>query len=165
MHKPRRAYETGHRPKFLALVDENAEGDRALRFAARRARRVGAIVVLLAIVEPGEEAPQLLGVADLIRDEAMAKAEANLAAAAALVRAAGAGEPETLIVEGEKAVAIPTLIDADEDVALLILAAPPGRQGPGLLVNTLLKADAQDFPLPIAIVPAGLSDAEIDAVA
>ena len=63
-HKPRRAYEAGHRPKFLALVEDGPEADRALRFAARRARRVGAAVLLLAIVEPGEEAPPLLGVAD-----------------------------------------------------------------------------------------------------
>ena len=65
MHKPRRAYETGHRPKFLALVEEGPEADRALRFAARRARRVGASLLLLAVVEPDEEAPPLLGVADL----------------------------------------------------------------------------------------------------
>ncbi len=33
--KPRRAYETGHRPKFLVVVDETPEADRALYFAAR----------------------------------------------------------------------------------------------------------------------------------
>lgn len=165
MHKPRRAYETGHRPKFLALVDENAEGDRALRFAARRARRVGADVVLLAVVEPADDAPPLLGVADLIQDEARAKAEAQLQAARALVRAACAGEAEGLVEEGEKSSALLKAIDADEDIALLILPAPPHGQGPGHLVNALLTGEATPFPIPIAIVPAGLSDAEIDALA
>lgn len=163
MHKPRRAYETGHRPKFLALVEEGPEADRALRFAARRARRVGASLLLLAVVEPDEEAPPLLGVADLIRDEAHAKAGKALAAAALKVEAAGAAPPETRVEEGAKAEAILAVIDDDEDIALLVL--PAAAQGPGLLVNTLLGADASPFPIPMAIVPGGLSDREIDALA
>lgn len=162
-HKPRRAYEAGHRPKFLALVEEGPEADRALRFAARRARRVGATVVLLAIVEPGEDAPPLLGVADLIREEAMAMAEKALASAARLVVHTGAATPEWRIEEGAKAEAILTVIDADEDIALVVL--PAAAQGPGLLVNALLAADAAPFPIPIALVPGGLSDGEIDALA
>lgn len=165
MHKPRRAYETGHRPKFLALVDESPECDRALRFAARRARRVGAGIVLLAAIEPDDEAPQLLGVADLIRDEAEANAHRILAKAAAKVAKASGAACETLVREGERSAAILGLVDADEDISLLILAAPQGAQGPGLLVNTLLASDATPFPIPIAIVPAGLSDSQIDAVA
>ena len=145
MHKPRRAYETGHRPKFLALVEEGPEADRALRFAARRARRVGASLLLLAVVEPDEEAPPLLG------------------AAALKVEAAGAAPPETRVEEGAKAEAILAVIDDDEDIALLVL--PAAAQGPGLLVNTLLGADASPFPIPMAIVPGGLSDREIDALA
>jgi len=111
MHKPRRSYETGHRPKFLALVEEGPEADRTLRFAARRARRVGASLLLLAVVEPDEEAPPLLGVADLIREEAHAKAGKALAAAALKVEAAGAAPPETRVEEGDKAEAILAVID------------------------------------------------------
>lgn len=165
MHKPRRGYENGHRPKFLALVDESPECDRALRFAARRARRVGAGIVLLAAIEPYDEAPPLLGVADLIRDEAEAKALAILMRAAETIRALTQAEPERRTVEGERSSAILTAVDSDEDISLVILAAPRGAQGPGLLVNTLLASDATPFPVPIAIVPAGLSDAQIDAVA
>ena len=165
MHKPRRAYETGHRPKFLALVDESPECDRALRFAARRARRVGAGIVLLAAIEPNDEAPPLLGVADLIREEAEAKAVAILAQAADAMRALTGDEPERRTVEGERSAAVLTAVDSDEDISLVVLAAPQGAQGPGLLVNTLLASDATPFPVPIAIVPAGLTDAQIDAVA
>ena len=165
MHKPRRAYETGHRPKFLAFVNDSPECDRALRFAARRARRVGAGIVLLAALETGEEAPPLLGVADLIREEAEARAQQLLADAAARVAAASGATAETVLREGERAATILATIDADEDIALLVLGAPQGAQGPGVLVDALLASDALPFPIPIAIVPAGLTDAQIDAVA
>ena len=35
--KRRRTYEAGHRPKFLVVIDETPECDRAVYFAARRA--------------------------------------------------------------------------------------------------------------------------------
>lgn len=165
MHKPRRAYEAGHRPKFLALVDGKAEDDRALRFAARRARRVGADVVLLAVIEPIEDAPPLLGVADLIHEEGRAMAEAQLAAAREIVWAAGAGVAQGLIHEGERSSALLAVIDEDEDIALLVLPAPPHGQGPGHLINALLASEMAAFPIPIAIVPGGLTDVEIDALA
>ena len=42
--KPRRSYETWHRPKFLAVVDDTPECTRAVYFAARRAGRMEAAV-------------------------------------------------------------------------------------------------------------------------
>ena len=38
----RRAYEPGHRPKLLVIVDDTPECERAVLFAARRVRRSGA---------------------------------------------------------------------------------------------------------------------------
>ena len=55
------------------------------------------------------------------------------------------------------------LIDEDEDIALLILAAGTGSEGPGPLVSSLAKS-AGDFPIPVAIVPGHLSDEELDAM-
>ena len=63
--KRRKSYEAGHRPKFLAVVDESAECGRAIRFAARRASRTGAGVVLLSIVAPAEF-HQWLGVGEVM---------------------------------------------------------------------------------------------------
>lgn len=73
--------------------------------------------------------------------------------------------PTLLIREGDRAAALLDVIDNDEDVSLLVLAASPRGQGPGLLIDSLLASDATPFPVPIAIVPAGLSNAQIDAVA
>ena len=38
----RRSYEEGHRPKYLIVIDDSEECDRALYFAARRCARISA---------------------------------------------------------------------------------------------------------------------------
>ena len=42
MSLKRRSYEAGHRPKFLVIIDDSAECDRAVYYASRRAARIGA---------------------------------------------------------------------------------------------------------------------------
>ena len=44
----RRSFESGHRPKFLVVVDGSPESSRAVHFAARRVARIGASLVMLA---------------------------------------------------------------------------------------------------------------------
>jgi len=50
----------------------------------------------------------------------------------------------------------------DADIAILVLAAGTGKEGPGPLVSSLTKT-AGTFPIPVAIVPGHLSDEDIDA--
>jgi hypothetical protein len=57
------------------------------------------------------------------------------------------------------------LIDDDQDISFLVLAAGTGKEGPGPLVSTIAGKSASTFPIPVVIVPGGLSDEEIDALA
>lgn len=164
MVKKRRSYETGHRPKFLAVVDDTEECAKAVRFAARRCARVGAAMVLLAVAPPPEH-ETWLGVGDVMRAEAEAQAEKLLDAAAAAVRALAGLEPERLVRTGDKAGELVKLIEEDEDISLLVLAAGTGREGPGPLVSALAGKSSASFPIPVAIVPGHLEDEEIDALA
>ena len=66
---------------------------------------------------------------------------------------------------GPKSDEILALIEEDEDIALLVLAAGTGSEGPGPLVTMLAGPAAGTFPVPIAIVPGHLADEEIDALA
>jgi nucleotide-binding universal stress UspA family protein len=161
----RRAYEPGHKPKFLAIVDETPECGRALRFAARRAARIGSGVVLLAVAEPAAEFRDWPGVGATMEAEALAEAEQRLETASADVRAVAGLEPERVTRVGQRAEEVLKLIEADEDVALLVLAAGDGPEGPGPLVSALAGRNAGRFPIPIAIVPGHLDDADIDALA
>lgn len=160
----RKAYEPGHRPKFLVIVDDTPECSRAVRFTARRAGRIGSGVILLAVA-PTPELTPWLGVGDVMRAEAEAEAQAQLEAAAAIVRTVAGIEPETLVRTGDKAEEVQKLIAADEDVALLVLGAGTDPTGPGPLVSSLAGQASGHFPVPLAIVPGHLSDQEIDALA
>lgn len=160
----RRSTEPGHRRKFLIVIDETPECDRAIYYAARRAQSTGGTVVMLAITDPPD--PQFgRSVEELMRAEAQEKARAALEKAALRGRLVSGLEPETLIEEGDPAPVIHKVIERDEDIAILALAAGTGRDGPGPLVSVLAGKAAGTFPVPITIVPGDLSDDEIDALA
>jgi nucleotide-binding universal stress UspA family protein len=162
--KPRRSYEAGHRPKFLVVVDETPECDRAVYFAARRAGRIGAGLSLLAVISP-PDFQHWLGVGSVMQAEAEEEAGRRLEAASARARTVAGIEPERIVRTGSKSDEIIGLIEADEDISLLVLGAGVGSEGPGPLVTHLAGKAAGSFPVPIAIVPGGLGDTEIDALA
>ena len=164
MSGKRRSYEAGHRPKFLVGIDETPECERALRFAARRVTRTGASLVLLGVVSPPDNF-EWLGVGDAMRAEAEEEAQERLDAAAAAARSAAGVEPEQVIRVGDKAETIHELINEDEDISFLVLAAGTGKEGPGPLVSNLAGKAASTFPVPVVIVPGSLTDEEIDALA
>jgi nucleotide-binding universal stress UspA family protein len=163
MSNRRRSYEAGHSPKFLVVIDDTSECDRAVYFASRRALRTGAGVVMLRVIETHDRNQQWLGVADIMRAEAHEEANAVLDRHAARVSSITGITPQRVIREGEKAEELLKLIDEDEDIAALILAACPGNEGPGPLVSSLAKT-AGEFPVPIALVPGHLSDADLDTM-
>jgi len=159
----RQSYQTGHAPKCLVVVDDSAEWDRAVRYAGRWSIRAGGRTVLLHIIETEDQNQQWLGVADLMRAEAQDEANAALNQAASLLAAIGAIAPERVIREGDPTAQILATIEADADIALLVLAANSGAEGPGPLVTQVTKTIGA-FPIPLVIVPGDLKDADIDAL-
>jgi nucleotide-binding universal stress UspA family protein len=160
----RRSYETGHRPKFMVVVDDTPECARAIHFASRRTLRTSASMILLAVVDPPDNF-EWIGVGEAMIEEAQEEAEKRLEAAAKQARDDAGVEPERVILVGEKAAAIAKLIEEDEDISFLVLAAGTGKEGPGPLVTTIAGKSASTFPIPIVIVPGSLTDEEIDALA
>jgi nucleotide-binding universal stress UspA family protein len=160
----RRAYEPGHRPKILVIIDETPECERAVLFAARRARRSGAAIIMLAIIVP-EEGQPWLGIGDLMQAEAEAEAGQRLERAADLVRREAGFEPERVIRTAIASDAVMAQIEEDEDIAILVLAAGLGKEGPGPLVSLIAGKVAASFPVPVTIVPGGLADADFEALA
>lgn len=164
MPKQRRALEAGHRRKFLVVVDQSPELDRALYYAARRAERTGGGVVLLYTIED-QDFRGFLGVEKMMRAQAREQAETTLAQVAERARAIASVDPDMVIREGNRADSVLRLIDEDEDIAVLVLAAGTGSDGPGPLVSSLAGRASATFPIPITIVPGHLSDDDIAAVA
>jgi nucleotide-binding universal stress UspA family protein len=163
MTTQRRSYETGHKPKCLVIVDDTAEWDRAVYYASRWAIRVGGGVVMLRIIETEDQNQQWLGVAEVMRAEAHEDANAALDRAAGRANGIAAITPERVIREGDPTEQILDVIDKDVDIAVLVLAANPGPEGPGPIITTMADA-VGSFPIPVTIVPGDLSDADIDAL-
>jgi len=163
MSTKRRSYESGHSPKFMVVIDDTPECDRALYFASRRALRIGATVIMLRVIETHDRNQQWLGVADIMRAEAHEEANSVLDRHAVRASSITGTQPERVIREGDKAEEVLKLIDEDEDIAALILAAGTGKEGPGPLVSSLVKT-VGTFPIPVAIVPGHLSDEDLDSM-
>jgi nucleotide-binding universal stress UspA family protein len=163
MSTRRRSYEAGHSPKFLVVIDDTPECDRAVYFASRRALRTGATVVMLRVIETADRNQQWLGVADIMRAEAHEEANAVLDRHAARASSITGVMPERVIREGDTAEELLALIEEDEDIAVLVLAAAPVKEAPGPLVASLAKT-AGEFPIVIGIVPGHLSDADLDSM-
>ena len=165
MKKKRRSYEVGHSPKVLVVIDDSPECDRAVYFASRRALRSGsgATVLMLRVIETHDHGPQWLEVAEIMLAEAREEANAVLDRHAERSSSITGIMPQRVIREGEKAQEVLNLIEDDEDIAILVLAAAADKEGPGPLVASLSK-NAGEFPIPIAIVPGHLSDEDLDSM-
>ena len=159
----RRSYEAGHSPKFLVVIDDTPECDRAVYFASRRALRTGASVIMLRVLGTEDQNQQWLGVADIMRAEAHEEANAVLDRHAARASSITGVMPERVIREGDKSQEMLKLIEEDEDIAVLVLAAAIGKDGPGPMIASLAK-NAGDFPIPVGIVPGHLSDEDLDTM-
>lgn len=164
MVSKRLAREEGHRRKFLAVVDDTPECDRAVVYAASRAARTGGVLVLLYVIQPGDF-QHWRGVETIMRAEAMDEAETALARSTEAVRAMVAIDPELVIREGKPVEAINALIEEDRDIAILVLATGVGGEGPGPLVSSIAAKTGSSFAIPVTIVPGDLTDEDIAALA
>ena len=154
--------EAGHRRKFLAIIDETPECERAVLYAARRAINTSGVLTLLFVIAPGDF-QHWLGVEQVMREEALERGEQVLSKYAALAREKCGIEAETVIREGNATEQIHALIEEDQDIAILVLAASAAKEGPGPLVASIAGREAA-FPIPVTVVPANLTDEDIESL-
>ncbi len=152
------------RRKFLVLVDTSPEHKKALRYAARRAQHTGGIVSLLAVVTPADF-QHWRSVEDAMREEAMEEAERMLHEAGGEVNQLTGIIPEVIVREGQPRDVLMALLHEDADISIVVLGASTGREGPGPLVSLVAQQAQLAYPIPVTIVPGGLSDEAIDALA
>jgi nucleotide-binding universal stress UspA family protein len=157
----------GHLPrrrKFLVIVDRSPEHRKALRYAARRAEHTRGLVSLLCVVSPGDF-QHWRSVEDAMREEALGEAERLLYEAARLVHELSGIYPEVIAREGNSREVVMSLLKEDPDIMVLVLASSTGREGPGPLVSLVAQQAQLAYPIPVTIVPGGLSDNDIDGLA
>jgi nucleotide-binding universal stress UspA family protein len=163
MVSKRLSREAGHRRKFLAIIDETPECERAVAYASRRAVSTNGVLVLLYVIDPADF-QAFLGVEQIMREEATATAHAALDSFATKVRTDLGIEPELVVREGAPVEEIHKLIEEDQDIAILVLAAGAAKEGPGPLVSSIAGKNAA-FPIPVTVVPQNLTDEDIESLA
>ncbi|MEG3145731.1 universal stress protein [Sphingomonas sp. RT2P30] len=145
---------------YLVVVDESPESQIALRFAARRAVKTGGGVDILTLIPPSEFVA-FAGVQATIEEEARMHAEALVAGAAGTLLEESGLHPSITVRQGDGPKIIREMIDANPDIAALVLgAAAIGAPGP--LVSHFAGTDAGILKIPLMIIPGSLDRDAID---
>lgn len=171
MRAPSPKDSSGSQPRIaagrtlLCVLDDTPELSVALQFAARRAKRTGAHVGLLYVIENSTDFQHWSSVGDLMRAEANAQAEQVLMRGAELVGKWNDEPPILYIREGNRRDEVISQIQEDASISFLILGAATGRDGPGPLVTALTGRSVGQLHVPIVIVPGNMSEEEIASFA
>ena len=152
-----------HRSKFLVIVDGTDELTTAIRFAAKRALSTKGGVVLLNVIEHSDP-QQWQSVEDIIIQEARAEAEEKLKKWSNVVNDISGIVPEIVIKEGIASEEIINYLQDDENIRFLVLAAAGGEE-PGPLVSLLAGKKSGILPIPVVVIPAGITNDSIDDLA
>jgi nucleotide-binding universal stress UspA family protein len=165
--RKRRSFEAGHVRKFLIVIDDSQEVERALYYAAARVVRSSGQILMLYVIEP-QDFQHWAGVRQVQIEEETVKARAMFRLLRRKLHQVGFENIvcEELIREGLKGEEIMKTIAEDEDVSILVLGASTDPKGPGPLVSTMAAGTAAgSFPIPITVVPGNLDFDDIIALA
>ena len=152
-----------HRSKFLVIVDDSEELNVAIRFAAKRAQSTKGGVTLLNVIEQFDP-QQWQSIEDIILQEAREKAQEKLQKWSKVINDLTNIVPELMIKEGTTSEKIIETLEEDNAIRFLVLAAAESDQ-PGPLVALLAGQKSGKLPVPVVIIPQGLSDELIDDLA
>lgn len=146
---------------YLVIMDETEEALLALRFASRRAAGTGGTIHLLALVPP-QGFSAFAGVQATIEDEARARAEALVTAAAGSMFSESGKMPQISVQVGDGEKVVRDYLAEHPEISALVLGAAR-EGGPGPLV-THFTTHAGQLPCPLFVVPGSLTDERIDAL-
>ena len=162
MVSKRRIHEEGHKRKFLCVIDSTTECQKAVLYAERRATNTGGALALLFVSEP-ESFQHWIGVEEIMKAEARELGEEKLQEYAQYCRDHGKIDPELIFREGSTIENILELIEEDQDISLLVLAAGDSSEGPGPLVSSLGRSGSS-FSIPVVVVPCEMTVEDIESV-
>lgn len=145
---------------YLVIMDESAEAEKAIHFAARRAAKTGGNVHIVAVTPPADFV-QWGGVQATMDEEARQRAETMVMGLAGTLMQESGIRPIITVRSGEPIPIIRSILKEEADIAALVLAAAANGT-PGPLVAHFTGAEVGKMPCPIMIVPGGLSREEME---
>ena len=146
-------------PLLLVVIDDSDESSVSLAYACARARATNGRVALLRVIEP-DSFMHWASLREMAEQEAIEEANHLLARNAADVVRLSGRDPINFVRLGNRADAILELIQERQDIVVFILAAAVG-DNPGPLVSSLARNLINQSRVPITVVPATMTEADI----
>jgi len=150
--------------KFLIVVDESEELEKAVYFAANRAIHTDGELSLLYIVDPAVNA-QWSRIENLIEQEATSEAKKLCRIWSQKIKSRFNIESEVIIKMGDRCEELLKLVKEDKNIRFLVLASNANNEDPGPLIKALTGKRIKDLSIPIVVIPGSLSEKDIDLIA
>jgi nucleotide-binding universal stress UspA family protein len=150
--------------KFLIVIDESKELEKAIYFAANRAIHTEGELSLLYIVDPAVNA-QWSRIENLIEQEATSEAKKLCRIWSQKIKSRFGIESEVIIKMGDRCEELLKLVQEDRSIRFLVLASSANNEEPGPLIKALTGKKIKNLSIPMVIIPGSLSEKDIDLIA
>ena len=150
--------------KFLIVIDESKELEKAIYFAANRAIHTDGKLSLLYIVDPAVNA-QWSRIENLIEQEATSEAKKLCRIWSQKIKSRFGIESEVIIKMGDRCEELLKLVQEDTSIRFLVLASSANNEEPGPLIKALTGKKIKNLSIPMVIIPGSLSEKDIDLIA
>ena len=143
---------------ILVIADGSKEMEVALQYACARSKKTSRKIIIATFIEP-IDVLTTQGVTKIMQNEAREEAEKKLHNAASVVKKSTGILPVLQVREGEIMKELKALIEEEENINVLVLAAnvDEGNKSPGPIINSLVAKEFSNFRVPVMIVPGNFS--------
>ena len=150
---------------ILVIADGSKEMEVALQYACARSKKTNRKIIIATFIEP-IDVLTTQGVTEIMQNEAREEAEKKLQTAASIVKESTGFMPVLQIREGEIMKELKALIEEEENINVLVLAAnvDEGNKSPGPIINSLVTKEFSNFRVPVMIVPGNFSKDHITLI-
>ena len=147
---------------ILVIADNSPEMEVALEYACARSKKTSRKIIIATFIEP-IDVLTTQGVTEIMKNEAREEAEKVLQKASGLVKNKTGEIPALVIREGEVISELKKLIEEEENINVLVLAAKsdPKNKDTNSIINSLVSHEITNMRVPVMIVPGNFSKEHI----
>ena len=150
---------------ILVIADNSPEMNIALEYACARSKKTGRKIIIATFIEP-LDVLTTQGISEIMKNEAREEAEKMLNTAATIVKESTGIVPVLHTREGEIISEFKKLIEEEEGINVLVLAANTNEneKNPGPIINALISREISTLRIPVMIVPGNFSKDHISQI-
>ena len=143
---------------ILVIADESPEMEIALEYACARSKKTSRKIIIATFIEP-LDVLTTQGVTEIMKNEAREEAGKILLKAASYVKEKTGEMPALAVREGETITELKKLIDEEENINVLVLAANSDSKSKesNVIINSLVSQEITNMRVPVMIVPGNFS--------